>query len=144
MTRSSYPEFFQHCSPTLQEGTTQHFTTETNAGLTKTGPVPPQESSSDTGVLKITRRSERKKRLSEGGHLMLQGLQEDAKEKMKMRTAKRVQELRLEKERNRRHSLDKCKKEEQEKWKQRRDKRLAELRVEYMRNEEEQDRLFPS
>ena len=75
---------------------------------------------------------------------MLQGLQEDAKEKMKMRTAKRVQELRLEKERNRRHSLDKCKKEEQEKWKQRRDKRLAELRVEYMRNEEEKDRLFPS
>ena len=143
MTRSSYPEFCQQCSPTLQ-GTTQHYTTEPNAGLTITGPVPPQESSSDTGVLKITRRSERKKRLSEGGHLMLQGLQEDAKEKMKMRTAKRVQELRLEKERNRRHSLDKCKKEEQEKWKQRRDKRLAELRVEYMRNEEEQDRLFPS
>ena len=75
---------------------------------------------------------------------MLEGLQEDAKKKMTLRRDKRVQELREEKERNRRHSLEKCKKEEQEKLKQRRDKRLAELRVEYLRNEEEQDRLFPS
>ena len=143
MTRSSYPEGCQQCSPTVN-GVARHFSTEPNAGFTTTAPVPPQESSSETGVRNITRRSERSKRLSKGRKEMLEGLQKDAQEKMTLRREKRVQELRLEKERNRRHSLDKCKKEEQEKWKQRRDKRLAELRVEYMRNEEEQDRLFPS
>ena len=74
---------------------------------------------------------------------MLEGMQKDAKEKMTLRREKRVQELRVEKERKSRHSLEKCKKEEQDKMKHRRDKRLTELRVAYMRNEEEQDRLFP-
>jgi hypothetical protein len=75
---------------------------------------------------------------------MLEGLQKDAQEKMTLRREKRVQELRVEKERNRRHSLEQCKKAEQEKMKQRRDKRLTELRVAHALNEEEQDRLFPS
>ena len=143
MTRSSYPEGCQQCSPTVK-GVAQNYSTEPNAGVTTTGPVPPQESSSETGVRNITRRSERSKRLSKGRKEMLEGLQKDAQEKMTLRREKRVQELRVEKERNRRHSLEKCKKEEQEKMKQRRDKRLTELRVAHALNEEEQDRLFPS
>jgi hypothetical protein len=75
---------------------------------------------------------------------MLEALQVDAEEKIRLRREKRDQELRIEKERKRRQSLVKCHKEEQEKIKQRTEKRLAELRVEYLRNEEEQDRLFPS
>ena len=75
---------------------------------------------------------------------MLEELQEDAQEKMKLRREKRVQELRVEKERKRRHSLEKSQKEEREKMKQRTEERLAELRVEYLRNEEEQDRQWPS
>ena len=143
MTRSSYPEGCQQCSPTVQ-GVARNYSTEPNAGVTTTGLVPLQESSSETGVRNITRRSERSKSLSKGRKEMLEGLQEDAKKKMTLRRDKRVQELREEKERNRRQSLEKCKKEEQEKMKERRDKRLTDLRVEYLRNEEEQDRLFPS
>ena len=75
---------------------------------------------------------------------MLQELQEDAQEKMRLRRDKRAQELRVEKEREKRQSLVKCQKEERERIKQRTEKRLAELRVEYLRNEEEQDTLFPS
>ncbi len=84
MTRSSYPEGCQQCSPTVK-GVAQNYSTEPNAGLTTTGPVPPQESSSETGVRNITRRSERSKRLSKGRKEMLEELQEDAKEKMALR-----------------------------------------------------------
>ena len=75
---------------------------------------------------------------------MLQALQEDVQEQISLRRLKRVQELRVEKERRRRHSVRKSQKEEQEKIKQRTETRLAELRVEYLKNEEEQDRLLPS
>ena len=75
---------------------------------------------------------------------MLEELQEDAKEKMKLRKERRVQELRVEKERKKRLSLVKCQEEERKKIKQRTEKRLAELRVEHLRNEEEQDRQWPS
>ena len=124
MTRSSYPEGCQQCSPWVH-------------GVA-------QESSSETGVRNIPRKSERRKNVSESGKKMLQELQEDAQEKMRLRRDKRAQELRVEKEREKRQSLVKCQKEEQERIKQRTEKRLAELRVEYLRNEEKQDTLFPS
>ena len=143
MTRSSYPEGCQQCSPTVQ-GVARNYSTEPNAGVTTTGPVPPQESSSETGVRNGTRMSARSKILSEKGKIMLQALQEDVQEQISLRRLKRVQELRVEKERRRRHSVRKCQKEEQEKIKQRTETRLAELRVEYLKNEEEQDRLLPS
>ena len=53
MTRSSEPEGCQHCSPTGQ-GAVRHFSTEPNAGVTRTGPVSSQELSSETGVLTLT------------------------------------------------------------------------------------------
>ena len=75
MTRSSYPEGCQQCSPTVQ-GVARNYSTEPNAGVTTTGPLPPQESSSETGVRNITRTSERSKRLSKGRKEMLEGMQD--------------------------------------------------------------------
>ncbi len=75
---------------------------------------------------------------------MLEGLQEDAKEKMRLRREKRDQELRIEKERKKRQSLVKCQKEEAILFSVRCLIFSCELRVEYLRNEEAQDRLFPS
>ena len=143
MTHSYYPEGCQQCSPTVQ-GVARNYSTERNAGVTPTRPIPPQGSSSETGVSNITRVSQRNKTLSEKGKKMLEELQEDAKEKMKLRKERRVQELRVEKERKKRLSVVKCQEEERKKIKQRTEKRLAELRVEYLRNEEEQDRQWPS
>jgi hypothetical protein len=76
----------------------------------------------------------------------LENLQAEAKEKIRLRTEKRVQELRVEKERKRRHSLERVQKEEKEKIRLRTEKRVVvgELRVEHLRKEEELDRLFPS
>ena len=136
MTRSSYPEGCQQCSPWVH-GVARICSAVPNAGITTTITVSTQESSSETSVRNIPRKSE-------SGKKMLQELQEDAQEKMRLRRDKRAQELRVEKEREKRQSLVKCQKEERERIKQRTEKRLAELRVEYLRNEEEQDTLFPS
>ncbi len=74
----------------------------------------------------------------------LEKLQEEATEKIRLRTERRLSELRMEKLRNRRHNLEKVQKEEKEKIRFRTKTRLAELGVEHLREEEEEDRLLPS
>jgi hypothetical protein len=61
----------------------------------------------------------------------LEKFQAEAKEKIRLRTEKRVQELRVEKERKRRLSLQNIRKEETEKIRLRTEKRMAELRAEH-------------
>ncbi len=71
-------------------------------------------------------------------------LQEEEREKVRLRTEKRVQDLRDENDKKRRQSLIKVKKEEKEKIRQRTETKLETLKVEQLEKDNEQDRLFPS
>jgi hypothetical protein len=75
----------------------------------------------------------------------LKMLQEEAKEKIRLRTEQRVRELRVEKQEKWKHSLEKVLNEVTAKTKLRTEDRLAELQAQHLREEEEKkDRLFPS
>ncbi len=74
----------------------------------------------------------------------LELLQEEETGKIRLRTEKRVRELRVEKQKMRNITVEKVKNEENEKVRCRTEKRLSELRIERDRKENEMDVLYPS